>query len=164
MDKFHPFYEGIWDIKHIRDDKVIWEEEAHNDLVDEGEQSLLQVYFRGLEEPTSFYLRLAYDSIRETDTLSNIENEPSGNGYAAETLARSPSGFPVLEKHEGDYRVVSKTCTFTASGGVIGPVNVMFLATSTDATGKLIASISMSISRTLQSGDSLQATIKIKLK
>lgn len=164
MDKFHPFYEGIWDLKHIRNGEVIWEDSVHNDLVDEGEQNMLQVYFRNTDEPSSFYLRLAYDSIRETDTLSLIENEPSGNGYAAVAVPRSAAGFPTLEKHEGDYRVISKTCTFTASGGVIGPVNVMYLATSSDNTGKLIAAISLSVSRTLQSGDSLQATLKIKLK
>lgn len=162
--KKHPFYEGFWDIKHIRDGKVLWEEEVHNDLLDEGEQNMLQVYFRDEQLPVSFYLRLAYDSIRETDTLSNIENEPSTGGYTAQTLERSTVGFPTLEKHEGDYRVVSKLITFTASGGVIGPVNVMYLATTTDNTGILVASISMSVARTLQSGDFLQVTIKIKLK
>jgi len=160
----HVWYEGIWTIQHVRDGKVIWEETKHNALVNEGEQTMLDSFFRNNNSPSQFYVRLAYDTITETDTLTSITNEPSGNGYSPALLERSNTGFPTLELHEGDYRVISKQIEFTASGGSIGPVNVTYLATTSDNTGRLLAYLSLSLERTVLDGDSVYVTLRIKLR
>jgi len=160
----HKWYEGIWEIQHIRNGKVIWSEIKRNNLVDQGEKSMLDTYFRALNAPVVFYVRLANDTIQETDTLADIQNEPSGNGYSPQLLERSAVGFPILEADLGDWRVVSKTITFTASGGEIGPVNLAFLATSSDNTGLLLAYITTTVERTILDGDSVNVSMKVKLK
>jgi len=161
----HKFYEGTWEIKHKdKAGKVLWEETRRNALADEGEQSMLDSYFRGLNVPTAFYARLCNDTLLETDTLAAVQNEPAGTyGYAAQTVAKSAVGFPTLEMDAGDYRVVSAAITFTASGGTIGPVNTAYLATTSNNTGKLLAYVSLSTARTLLDGDQLQVTLRIKL-
>jgi len=160
----HGFYEGIWTIKHVRKGAVIWEETKRNALVDEGESLMLDTFFRNINQPTQFYVRLAFDSIAETDTLSNIQREPVGSGYAPQILERSLVGFPTLELHEGDYRVKSKEVTFTASGGSIGPVNVAYLATTLNNTGKLVGYVALSIERTILDGDEVYVAMTIKLR
>ena len=160
----HVWYDCIWTITHVRDGKVIWSEEKKNSLVDEGEKSLLNSYFRATDSPTKFYIRLCRDSVLEADTLTDIQNEPSGNGYAAVEVTRDSTGFPTIEMDSGDWRVVSKEVSFTASGGDIGPVNTMYLATTSDNLGVLIAFVDLSIERTALDGDTLYAQMRIKAK
>jgi hypothetical protein len=160
----HKFWEGIWEITHIRNGKALYKEELRNALVDEGEENLLDTYFRDQNSPSAFYFRLCNDALAETDTLAEIQNEPSGNGYAAQQVERSTVGFPTLEFHDGDYRVVSKEITFTAGGGAIGPVNTCFVATTPDNTGKLIAYVPLSLTRTILDGDSMILRMRIKMK
>lgn len=161
--KKHPWFHCVWDVKHTRNGQVIWEDRKRNSLFDEGERAMLLQFFRAEEAPTVFYLRLAYDTLVETDSLIDVRNEPSGNGYSAATLERSAIGFPTLALNSGDYQLTSKTFSFTASGGNIGPVNVAYLATSSDNSGKLILANALSMSRTILDGDTLEATISIKL-
>lgn len=139
-----------------------WQETIHNALADEGEQWFLDTFLRGASGPTKFHLRLYNDTPTETDTLSALTGEPSTGGYAAKEVERSNTGWPTLSLDSGDYQAASKTVTWTASGGTIGPVTYIVLATSTDSSGKLISYAALSTSRTLQSGDSLQATYRIK--
>lgn len=161
----HEWYDSVWCIKHL-DSKgnVLWQESKHNDLVDEGERSIIMSYFRAEELPTAFYARLAYDSISLTDSLSDVQNEPSGNGYDPIILERSSVGFPTIQQDAGDWRVVSKQITFTATVGNWGKVNVLFLATTSDNLGKLIACVPLTMTRVMNAGDSLVATIRIKLR
>jgi len=160
----HKFWEGIWEITHIRNGKVIGREEIRNALVDEGEENLLDTYFRNQNAPTSFYFRLCNDALSETDTLANIQNEPVGNGYSAQVVERSTVGFPTLEIHDGDYRVISKEVTFSSVGGEIGPVNTVFVSNTPDNSGKLIAFVGLSLTRTILDGDSMIVRMRIKMK
>lgn len=160
----HIEWEGIWHFKHVRDGKVIWEEHAHNDLVNQGESMMLDSFFRNQQTPSQFYVRLCYDTVGETDTLSSIRNEPVGNGYSAVELPRDTDGWPTLELHNGDYRISSKEANFTASGGDIGPVDTAYLANTIDNTGSLIAIVGLSVERTIIDGDTMYVTLRIKLK
>lgn len=163
--KAHQFYDSRWDVKHIRDGKIIWEmTDIRNALVDEGEKNMLNTYFRQAEEPSEFYIRLCYDSLVETDTLATIQNEPVGNGYTPQLVERSVTGFPTIEMDLGDWRIISKEVQFNAVSGDYTPVNTLFLATTSDNTGKLLAFVNMRIERTVLSGDVLLASLKIKLK
>ncbi len=141
---------------------VKWQETVPNALADEGEQWFLDTFLRGASGPTTFYLRLWNDTPAETDAISNLTGEPSTGNYSAKEVERSNTGWPTLATDSGDYQATSKQVTWTASGGTIGPVTYITLTTSSDSSGKLISYAALSQSRTLASGDSLQATYKIK--
>lgn len=137
-----------------------------NTLVDEGEQDILDVYFRGATAPTSFYGRLYNDTIVETDTLASLVGEVSGTGYpGTNTIERSTVGWPTLSLQAGDYRVDSKTLTWTNTGATAWSAATTFvLATAASGTaGKLLAFRDLSATRTLQPNDQLQASIRLSL-
>lgn len=161
----HKWYDCIWDFKLVDPNgRVIWRGSMKNALVDQGESNMLDTYFRANNTPTQFYVRLCNDTIIETDTLSSVQNEPSGNGYAPALLERSVVGFPTLELDAGDYRVVSKEVSWTASGGDIGPVTSAYIATTLDNSGLLIAAVTLPLERTIVSGSTMYANLRIKLK
>jgi len=166
MEKKKHGWIGLWDFKCFdKDGNLKWEEQAYNALADEGEFAMLDVFLRAGSAPAGFFVRLFNDTPTETDTLSDLTGEPSGNGYSAQAVARdaTAAGWPTLALDDGDYQATGKTVTFTASGGSIGPVTYGVLATSTDSSGKLIAYVALSQSRTLATGESLQVTFKVKL-
>lgn len=136
-------------------------------LFDEGEQMMLDVFLRNGTAPSNFYLGLCNVSggvanMAETLTLSTLSGEASGGGYSRQLIERSNTGWPTLALNSGDYMATASVETFTASGGTIGPVNVAFLATTSDNTGKLITAVDLSTARTLQDGDSLNVTDSVK--
>lgn len=150
---------------------LLWTEEAHNNLADEGEQHFLDVTLRNATGATQFYIGLSDSttpcSIAETNNLTAASaGEPSSNGYARSDglVERSNVGWPTLALDSGDYMATSTVETFVASGGSWGPVFCAFLATTIDNTGKLISYAPLSVGRTLASGESLQVTYKIKLQ
>lgn len=163
------FLEQLWDIKHIRNGRVIYEEkDKHNIVPDEGEKAILETFYRGKASiylpNNKFYIGLYKGSIGELTTLATIPNEPSGNGYSRLEVVRSPVGWPTIEKHEGDWRVVSKELELQASGGNIGPVNGAFIATTSDNTGALIGAVAMAVERTILAGDKILFQVKAKHK
>jgi hypothetical protein len=162
----HLFYDSWWKIIQYRDGKEIWSMDKKNSLVDEGEEAMLESFFRGSSTftPTQFYIRLCNDTLTETDTLVSIQGEPTTNGYAAQLVERSTVGFPTKDMPDGDYRITSKELTFTAAGGNIGPVTTAYLATTSDNTGKFIAFVDLAMTRTILSGDSMVVQIRIKLQ
>jgi hypothetical protein len=167
MKKKHR-WTGKWDFRHLdKDGKVIWEAlDQVNFLADEGEYAMLDVFLRAGTAPSGYFIRLCNDTPVETDTLADITGEPPGTyNYAAQAVARdaTAAGWPTLALDSGDHMATSKTVTFTATGGVIGPVTYAFLATTSNNTGKHIASVALSTSRTLADGESLQVTMKVKL-
>lgn len=161
---FHDhLWKQEWEIVHYsRDGQVLYREIALNDLADEGEKQMLEVYFRAENAPTEFYIRLFNDTPAETDALSDLTGEPSGNGYSAKLVERSSIGFPTIELNSGDWRVITKTVQFVASGGSIGPVTYAVLATTSDNSGKLVGYLALSQSRTLADGEKLDVLIRIK--
>lgn len=141
-----------------------------NALADEGEQAFLDMYLRGATPPTRFYIRLLNSSPSETTTLATMTGEPTHtNGYqlyssGTNKITRDSTGWPTLALDSGDYQAVSKTWSITAVGGTIGPVTTAVLSTTADNTGKLVAYVALSATRTLQIGDTLQVTYKVKLQ
>lgn len=155
---------GEWTFKHFdKYGNLISEDIVLNNLADEGEEAMLDVFFRNGTSYATFYIRLFNDTPVDTDGLSDLINEASGNGYAAQSLSRNDTDFPTLALDSGDFQVESLEQTFSASGGSWGPVTYAVLATSSDNSGKLIAYVALASSRTLQDGDSLKVTFKIKL-
>lgn len=164
MEKKHLWFNNVWIVRHIRDGKVLWEQEQRNALVDEGEEAILECFFRDLYTPTTFWMRLGYGTVLETDKLINIPGEPVGNGYTPLEVERSAIGFPTKELDEGDWRIVSKVLNFDATTGSVGPVNFAFIATSSDNVGKLLCFQQFSMTRTILAGDRLQLQMRIKVK
>lgn len=165
MEHSNLFFDNLWTIKHLRNNKVIWEQTKHNDLTNAGQRNILNTFFCNIESPTSFYVRLCKNFVGKTDTLASLVGEPSGNGYTPKEVERSIIGFPSIDLCGSDYRRVSKTVVFTATGGNIGPVNYMILATSSDNSGVLIAGLSLENERTVLDGvDTLEVNFKVLLR
>lgn len=159
MSLKHP---TIWRFTHRNaSGLIVWQQDwTENALADEGEQDILEGFFRGGTIPSNFYIGLINDAtIAETDTLATMVGEPSANGYA-----RQLTTFGATALDSGDYQTTSTQETFTASGGSIGPVDHAILTDVASGTaGSLIAYVPLSQSRTLADGDSLNVDITIKL-
>ena len=154
----------VLEIKHYRDNKVIWEEQNIPNIFHEsGERFLFSVAFDtdgGYEVPTFYYVGLDNRSVIDySDDIGSITGEPSGFGYGRQT-ASSSSGFGITLT-EGRIRATSGILTFSATGGSWSQVSNVFLATSADSSGDLIATSALSSPRTLNSGDHL--TVRLKL-
>lgn len=166
----HSVYECLWTITQKRQGRVVWEIlDKPNTLVDSGERAIIDTFFRNNAGNyfgmTDFWIGLYNGTVSETTVLATIPSEPSiAYGYTRGKIERSSVGWPTIEKHEGDWRVVSKTLSITASGGDIGPVNGAFLCTSSDNTGTLIGVLSFGVERTIIAGDSFDIVMKAKLK
>jgi len=164
-------YSCLWTFQHIRNGKVIYEfRDKPNILVDEGEKATIDTFFRNNASlyfaADYFYIGLYKGTITESTTLATIPNEPAvANGYSRVSIERSSVGFPTIEQDDdGNWRVVSKEITYTASGGNIGPVNGAFLCTSSDDTGALIGAVASSVERTILSGDNSKISLKFRQK
>lgn len=159
-------WRGVFEIKHYdANGDLIWTEEAENSLADEGEHFVLDEFFRAATAPTQFFIRLTNTVLSDTSTLTTASaGEPSTNGYAAQLVERSATGWPSLALDSGDYQLTSSEETFNATGGSWGPVDRAFLGTTSNNTGKLIAYATLSQARTLANGESLKITYRVKLQ
>ncbi len=170
----------IEEIKHIRDDKVIYEEyEIPNTLHLEGEQLFLGALFQGgpLTNPfipETYYFGLDNRSLVDrADTLATIGAlEPQGiNGYARQPV-NSISGFTVdFDNDRAVYKASSTIITFRGQGGtpgaiVWGPVQNLFMTDRalTVSGGTLIASAVLSNPVNVQSGDSVSMRMSLAIR
>jgi hypothetical protein len=145
---------GIGDVDPADEADVLIEQPvALNAVADEGEQLILDVFFRDAAEPTNFTLRLTGTTPTETSTLGGL-TEVTGTGYAGITVARNTTDWPTLALVGGDYKVTMLTKTFTATGTWTA-ATYMYLATTSNNTGKLVSYSALSASRTLVNGDTL---------
>jgi hypothetical protein len=156
-------WNGVFELICKQDGQEVWREKIHNNLANEGESMVLDSFFRNNNNPTTFYLGLCASTLTDTATLTSLTDEPVGNGYARQEVARSIVGWPTLVLDTGDYKVTSKECTITASGGTIGPVNTIFVCTSSDNTGKLISYAQLSTTRTITDTSTIYLQYYIKL-
>lgn len=132
-----------------------------NDLADEGEKDILDVYFDVQAVRATLYGRLYNDTPSETDTLASLLNEQAGSGYAAIAITRGTDWTaPALDA--GDMQTDMTTKTFTATGAWTA-VTYFVLATTSGAGGLLIAYSALSATRTLASGESLNVDLSVKL-
>ena len=100
--------------------------------VDEGENRVVDILFGTQAVDANTYLGL-YTNTTEPAETANLAaiTEPSGGAYGRKTLARGSWTI------SGDYAQYAQQ-TFTATGGAWGNVYGYFIATSVDATGKLL--------------------------
>jgi hypothetical protein len=157
---------GLFELRCYNLGKLKWSEDIFNALTNEGEQEILDTYLRGAAGPSNFYIGLTgMADITKTTTLSTLTNEPVGNGYARQLVARAngAAGWTSLGLDNGDYLATSKIVSFEATNTWIS-VDKTFMSTSSDNSGKLISFASLSATRTLVVNDILDVTYKIKLQ
>lgn len=155
--------------QHVdRRGKVLWERrDVPNLLHDEGELWILANSFdtnhASAGVPASIYAGLRSDAAAEVDTLAAGLTELSDTGYARQAISTT-TGF-TMSTSGGDYRATSGTVTWTnSSGGAwTGAVAALLCTVSSGTAGLLIASFALSVTRTLQDGDSLNFSCYIAL-
>lgn len=133
--------------------------EVHTD----GLQFILEVTFSEEQSvPANFYMGLATDaSLAEAANLGD-QTEVSGTGYARQAVASSNVGFTSAATGTNDRKTTTVAVVFTAGGAWTGAKTV-FLATTLNDTGVLIASAPLSQERTLGDTDTLTVAIQIDL-
>ncbi len=159
-----------------RNGNLLWSaENLDNMLHDEGEIAILSAYFATTmaaygAPPANLYLGLdARTTLVEADNLAALVGEiTTTSGYARSALATAGPGTTgqdfYINQPAAYYRADSKTVTFTASGAAWSVAKNLFLCTvSSGTTGKLICSLALTADRTLQDGDSLNASMYIGL-
>lgn len=131
--------------------------ELHTD----GLQFILEVAFTEEQSvPANFYVGLATDALLAESANLGDQTEVSGTGYARQTVASNNVDIVSAATGTGDYKVTTKTVTFTASGTWTGAKTV-FLATTSNDTGVLIASAPLSETRTLLNTHTLTVSIAV---
>lgn len=136
---------------------------TENALADEGENDILDVFFRGATAPSSLYFALLSANPSDTTTMATMTELAASNGYGRIAVARNTTDFPTLAPSSGDAQTTTATKTFTASGSWTGATDLALVTTSTGTAGRFIAWAALSATRTLINGDSLQVSMSIKL-
>ena len=155
-------------IQHLRNGKVIYEEkDILNTLHIEGEELLLRIAFLSLIVPTAYYIGLDNRaSLAVDDTLSTVSAvEPTAtNGYLR--VAASPgTDFSLTINGSGNNQVNTPIITFRSNPGDWNrPVQNLFLASSSDDSGYLIASAQLSASLDMNAGDMVNLRLGLALR
>jgi hypothetical protein len=125
--------------------------------VDEGENRVLNILLGAQAPDNVLYLGLLTNITEpgETATLASL-TEPSGFGYAREPLNR------------GEWTIVADLATYEeqvmlASGGDWGDIYGYFIATSSDASGKLLAVVYFDTALEVVDGKGMKITPKFKV-
>jgi hypothetical protein len=160
----------ILEIQHRRGDEILWEaSNIRNMLHNDGEQFMLRAAFTGGQNssviPLNYYLGLDNRPVlNPTDTLSNLQSEPSSNGYSRQGVHSSgdfTANFNLVTSH---WQAISPVVSFQAFGGSWGPVQTLFLATTVDNSGLLISSAKLPTTVTVNAGDAITMRIAVMLK
>jgi hypothetical protein len=122
-------------------------------LHSEGAQYILQTAFS--EEvagpPANFYLGLCNDDLVATDALADILGEPATGGYGRQEVPSSAVGFVVTADGDG-FKITLSEESFTPVGATWADVSTVFLATTSDNSGKLICSWTRAVDDDIQDG------------
>ena len=134
-----------------------------NNMTDDGIEEMYDVYFRGAAGPDGgFEIGLNQSNLSQTSSFGDL-TEVTGTGYSRKAVSRDNTGFPTLSLDNGDMQVSTLTVTFENTGGAAWDGAVDGFLNSTDSGGEtLICYRPLSATRTLQQGDTLDVTIKIK--
>lgn len=155
---------------------VLWQSgQIDNILHDEGEQYILAQSFAttrtGFTTVTQMHFGLDNRaSLAEADTLATCDaTEPkTAGGYsrkAVGTGGTGAAGQPFVFGTVSNYwQAQGTTVTWTASGAAWATMKNLFMCTtSTGTTGKLICSLALTATRTLQVDDVLNASMYVGL-
>ncbi len=148
------------------DGSVAWENDWEiNTLVDQGEQSVLNVYFLEAANPTKYLMLLNQSDPAETDTVANLtESNVTGvAGYNRVQMVNTDWGTPTLTG--GDYKTTASAKTFgPASASSWTVTHVALVTTSTGLTSPttlFLLWISLGGSTTVNIGQQFQFTAAV---
>jgi hypothetical protein len=131
----------------------------------EGIQYLLELA-NGLQSlPASYYIGMCEETeaeIAANATLASL-TELSGNGYVRQIVAADDEGMISASWGTNGRGLTTEEVTFTAAGGAWNLAKTKFLATSSDDSGKLLATepINSGSGIALADGYSYAATMTI---
>lgn len=156
----------VLEIEHVRQGEVIWRDRnLYNTLHTLGEQFLLQCCFvnNGNVVPANYFLGLDNRNVISVDdAMTDLVDEPTGEGYLRQTVSSS-TGFSIQIVNDV-YQALSEIVTFSAQGGSWGPVANLFLTTTADNSGVLLASVPLSQPATLLDGDAINMRMSLSLQ
>jgi hypothetical protein len=158
----------VLEIKHWRNDKIIWERRNIKNLLHEkGEEFILSAAFSGGKIstviPDNYYFGLDNRSLVKADQeMDNLIGEPTGNGYTRQTI--SSSNEFIIGFENDHYQAVSPVLVFRASGASWGPVTNLFLTDQAGNAGSLISTAALGESVIVNDGDSITVRLTMLLK
>lgn len=147
------------------DGSVAWSEDwQRNTLANEGEESVLNVYFLGTSNPSKYLGLLTDDGDPlETDTMASFSAavEETGGGYARQQITTGDWGSPTLDS--GDMQVTAAEKTFGPASGSAWSVKHAFVTTTVSGTGgKFVLWVPLSGVTTVNVGQSFKYTLSVK--
>lgn len=149
---------------------VLWEDPdwIPNALMDEGEESVLNVYFRAQSNPSKFICLLTAAPV-ETDTMAVLATaevfNPPLNGYAREEIVSGDWGAPALDAGDMQTTALEQTLGPAASNPWNSLTHVGLVTASTGQTagsGKFILFIALSATTNVGIGQSFKYTMRAK--
>jgi hypothetical protein len=147
---------------------TVWKDtNLYNTLHLSGEEFILAAVFSGGVEnafiPENYYFGLDNRSeIDASDTMETITDEPTANGY--ERVSVASSDVFTISLSGDHYRATGPIISFSASGGSWGPVGNLFMTTTDDGSGALIASVPLSQAVTVDAGETINLRMGLSLK
>lgn len=137
-------------------------------VTNKGKYNMLGGYWRGVAEPTNFYIRLITAAVVptvDTNTASELTQIAAGNGYTAGGISLTPGAtdFDVFTEDDTNDRALIqvKDMVWTASGGSIpasGDGASYAVATddnATDGSREILAFWDLTSARTVSDGQTL---------
>lgn len=150
---------------------------AENSLYNQGEQDVLEGFFRNASLPANFAIGLLKTSytLLITDTMtqigaSELTNAADGGYGARQTVTRDATGWPTSALAGGYWQLTSLQVTWTATGAWSDTAGYMFVmsggsTTPGNTTGRVVAVAALSPTRQLQAvNDNIKVTYNLKLQ
>lgn len=146
---------------------VLWEDPdwIENTLADEGEKSILDVYFREQAHPAKWLFLLNDSSLAETDTMAGVTEAkvPGVDGYARQQILAGDWSVPALDT--GDMQSTASEKVFGPATGNAWTLTHAALTTAQTGTGGLfVLYVALSATTVVAIGQSFKYTLKSKVQ
>lgn len=144
-------------IECFRDGKLLWAEEVHNTVVDEGLNDVLNKYLKGSSYTAAFYVGLkGAGTIAAGDTMASHAGWTEVTGYSEGARPALTLGTVAAKSVDN----LASKAVFTANGSsTVAGAFVTTNSTKGGSTGTLYGAADFSGSRSLISGDVLNVTV-----
>lgn len=153
---------GVFHIQQIRDGKVIADFEAQNGVVNEGKDSILDVYFDAASQITLWYAGLINDpaTLAAADVMNSHAGWTEFTNYSEAT--RVTIAFDVAASQSIANGTTSADFNVTASGTLHG-IFVVSNNTKSGTTGTLWSTAPFASALAVNNGDLLKVTYTVSV-
>jgi hypothetical protein len=147
--------------------EVLWEDPAWipNALVDEGEESILNVWLREQANPGKYLMCLNQAAPAETAAMTALTESktPGSDGYNRQQIAAGDWSAPALDA--GDMQSSAAEKTFgPITGTAMTVTHVALVTVATGTGGKFLLFLALSATTTIAVGQSLRYTLRAKVQ